>query len=191
MARILDIGLTPPDSMSLTCANQNFPDNAHQPSTPIPSSNFARPALSLREEGFGAFQKHRLLRSQVVGRTIKAPPSPSQAKRRTARIVRLSYCARPSLCLTGRESMMLAEPRLAHWATEPHDARANPPDADADAACLCRQAGKIPWPDSCWMRKSTGSPLPATTRPRKKTINLKKPVDIPASFMLKCSQFHN
>jgi hypothetical protein len=95
---------------------------SHQPSAHVPSSHNARPALSLREEGFGAFRHHRLLRSQVVGRTIKAPPSPSQARRRNARIVRLSYCAGSCLCLTVCEPMMLASPPLAHWAIEPHSA---------------------------------------------------------------------
>lgn len=46
------------------------PPASDQPSTPIPSSVCIHPALSLREEGFGALQINRLLRSQVVGRNI-------------------------------------------------------------------------------------------------------------------------
>lgn len=192
--------------MSLTRANRNFPAKVGRRVPPAcsfhqcavienvtsnlssilhPPSSLAaalprhvRPALSLREEGFGACQRNRLLRSQVVGRTFQALPSPSQAKRRTpgrrrlnpcmnlqlktskpqntvkasrppiysrraddfslspgkragvwasvnpinsltARVVRLSYCAKHSFCLTGRESMMLASKSLAHCAAKP------------------------------------------------------------------------
>src|SRR5579859_2020572 len=85
--------------MSLTRATCNLPDGIvrqfcqnHQPSALIPSSRHLCPALSLREEDSGAFRHHRLLRSQVVGRTNKAPPSPSQARRWNTGRRRLNPC---------------------------------------------------------------------------------------------------